>query len=305
MSHDHNRLRAATSGDTPPSESKRLGYALLLTLSVCGAEIAGGLLSGSLALLSDAGHMFVDSAALLMSYAAIKLSARPSDSRFTYGLRRVEILAALLNGATLLLMCGFIIYEAALRFLHPREPEVGIMLAFAIVGIGANLASALLLRHAWSLNARSAFLHVLGDLFSSGAVVAGGVIMLCVSVPWLDPALSIAISVVVLTSALKLTREAVGVLLEATPRHINTDEIRSEFLGFPFINDVHDLHVWTIASGLCALSCHVVIEDSAPASEEILQSLTSALRGRHGIEHATIQLESRSYNSREGSCFSC
>lgn len=303
MAHTH-RHEHTTTGRI--DERRRLVWALLFTSVILVVEVIGGLVSGSLALISDAGHMLVDSLALLLSYVAMRLAARPATDRFTYGLRRVEILAAFINGVTLLVVCGFIAYEGVQRLMHPVRIDTPLMLAVASVGIAANIASALLLRGARTLNARSAFLHVLGDLFSSAGIVVAGLAMLLWDLPWLDPALSIAIAVVVLVSAYRLTREATGILLEAAPEGADAGAIRASLLAFPWVADVHDLHLWTIASNLPALSCHVIVRNGdAPAGDAALAALAAALREEFGIAHATIQIETQEYNGGDNPCVNC
>ncbi len=287
-------------------ERRRLGYAIVFTLVILVVEVVGGFLSGSLALLSDAGHMFVDGLSLILSYIALRIGERPGTDRFTYGFRRVEILAALLNGVTLLFVCAWIAWEGVGRLLHPAPIDTSLMLGVALVGITANVFSAVMLRHAHSLNARSAFLHVLGDLFSSVGIVIAALCMLLWDVPWLDPALSIAIAVVVLMSAYRLTREAVGVLMEAAPDGIDAGELRDRLERVQWVQGVHDLHVWTITSGLPALSCHVVVREGAGvAHADALRELTTLLDEEFGIAHVTLQIEPDGYTTRTSGCTSC
>jgi cobalt-zinc-cadmium efflux system protein len=300
--HAHDLGPTARGGD----ERRRLAWALAFTTTILLVEIAGGLVSGSLALLSDAGHMLVDSLSLLLSYVALRLADRPATARYTFGLRRVEILAAFLNGLTLLVVCAFIAYEGVQRLLHPVKVDTIVMLGVALVGIAANIASAVLLRHSHSLNARSAFLHVVGDLMSSAGIVVAGCVMLLWDAPWLDPALSIAIAVVVLVSAYRLTREAAGILLEAAPKDADTSAIRARLTAYPWVADVHDLHLWTITSGLHSMSCHVIVRtDEAPGADEALALLADLLRKEFGIGHSTIQFESTNYNGTHDPCFHC
>ncbi len=300
-SHDHLHV-VASRGD----ERRRLGFAIVFTLTILVVEVVGGIMSGSLALLSDAGHMLVDALSLALSYVALRIGERPTTDRFTYGFRRIEILAALLNGVTLLLVCAWIAYEGVERLLHPAPIDTTLMLGVALVGITANIVSAVLLRHAHSLNARSAFLHVLGDLASSVGIVVAALCMMVWDVPWLDPALSIAIAVVVLVSAYRLTREAVGVLMEAAPDGIDAGGIRARLEAVPWVESVHDLHVWTITSGLPALSCHVVAREGAGiAHADALRELTLLVDAKFGIAHVTFQIEPDGYTARKSGCTSC
>jgi cobalt-zinc-cadmium efflux system protein len=299
--HDHDR------SDLPPVEERsRLVWAIIITSVIFVAELVGGYFSGSLALISDASHMFVDNVSLAFSLIAMVVAARPVTDTHTYGFKRVEILAALVNGVLLLLVCASIAYEGVQRLIHPHPVQGGLMLGIACIGIVANVVSAVLLRHARSLNVRSAFLHVLGDLFSSIGVVIGAVAILVWNLVWLDAALSIVISVVVLASAYRLSREAVGVLMEAAPGDVDATEIRARLKEFPSVLDVHDLHVWTITSGLPALSCHVVLaEHGTTEHDTILQELASLIAREFGIAHTTIQIETAGYPGVDNACVSC
>jgi len=273
-------------------ELRRLKWALAVTAAIMVAEIAGGLYSGSLALISDAGHMFVDSISLGLSYLAVTIAQRNAGENYTFGLHRIEIIAALVNGATLLIVCAYIVYEGIQRFLSPIHIDVPAMLAVSFIGITANIFSAVILKHAHTLNVRSAFLHVLGDLFSSAGILIAGFAMLFWNVPWLDPALSIVIAAVILISAYRLTSEALSILMEAAPSDIPVETIRSSLMRFPFISDVHDLHIWTITTGRTALVCHIVLKKEAPEnSEALLTEITSFIREEFSITHVTIQFE--------------
>jgi len=286
------------------SERANLRLAILFTTTILIAEVVGGLLSNSLALLSDAGHMLIDSVSLVLSFIALGMAGKPVTEKYTYGLRRIEILAALLNGVTLLIVCAYIIYEGFERLNHPRTIDVPVMMAIAAVGIIANIVSAILLRASRSLNVRSAFLHVIGDLFSSIGVVIAGMCMLIWDVPWLDPALSITIALVVLFSAYRFIKEAVGVLMEAVPENVDLERIRKKLLESESIIDVHDLHVWTITSGLPALSCHITVVDCTEHDRQ-LAAITTLLREEFDLSHSTIQIETVQFNGGDNICESC
>lgn len=307
MFHRHPHAHPPATGmEGRAAERIRLKWAMFFTGAILLAELGGGFASGSLALISDAGHMFVDSISLVLSFIALGIAQRPVTDKYTYGFRRLEILVALLNGMTLLLVCAAICYEGVQRLLVPSPVDVPLMMIIAAIGLAANLGSAMLLKGSSSLNVRSAFLHVLGDLFSSMGILAAGIAMLLLDVPWLDPALSIAIAVVVLVSAYRLTREAVGVLMEAAPEGIDTGKIKGSLMDLPYIEDVHDLHVWTITSGLLALSCHVVIGNGhRNRSDEVITQLSSLLRDRFRIEHSTIQIESADFRRLDERCNGC
>ena len=282
--------RAAAGRD---GERRRLWWVLGLTGLFMVAETAGGLLSGSLALLADAGHMFTDVAALALSLGAMSLARRPPSPGKTYGYVRLEILAALVNGAALLVIAGFITWEAWERLGEPVAVDAGILLGVAGAGLLVNVAGAWLLHgHAdSSLNVRGAYLHVLGDLLGSiGALLAGGIILLTGWYP-ADPLISVVIALLILVSAWRLVREATDVLLEAAPAHVDVDELRKELAAVPGLQDVHDLHVWTLTSGFVALSGHGVIDDPARHAG-VLADIQERVR-RFGIGHITFQLEQR------------
>ena len=257
------------------------------------AEVVGGLLSNSLALLADAGHMFTDVAALALSLVAMRLAQRPPSVRKTYGYVRLEILAALVNGATLLVIAGFIVWEAVERLRVPTEIDGPIMLAVASAGLLVNIVGALLLHaHAGeSLNMRGAYLHVLGDLLGSVGAIAAGLVILLTGWTPADAIISVLIALLILISAWRLVREATDVLLEAAPSHIDVEEVLEELSTIPGLHDIHDVHVWTLTSGFVALSGHGVIDDPAdhmPCLDQIRERLRKV-----GIEHVTFQLEPR------------
>jgi cobalt-zinc-cadmium efflux system protein len=288
---------------TRADERRRLGWAIAVTTAILVVEVIGGLISGSLALLSDAGHMAVDSLALIMSFIAMRVSLQGTSEKFTFGKQRIEILVALINGVTLLIVCAFIVYEGIQRFYQPVEIDITMMLIVASIGITANIISAGLLKHAHSLNVRSAFLHVLGDLFSSIGIVVGGIAMLFWDLPWLDPALSIVIAGIILISAYRLIRESLSVLMEAAPSDIQVKDIRSSLLTLDDIEDVHDLHVWTITTGQVALSCHIVVNiPCLQNTDAALSRFSEHIREEFGIDHLTIQIESADYDENEVPC---
>jgi cobalt-zinc-cadmium efflux system protein len=283
--HDHSHDR--------PSERRNLSLTLAATSLILIAEIVGGWLAQSLALLSDAGHMFSDVVAQGLSLAAMIMAARPADARRTYGWHRLEILAALLNGLTLFALSGGILWSGWIRLRAPVEVHTGLMLIVAGVGLAANIFGAWLLHGAKSLNARSAYLHLLMDLLSSVAVLIAGAVMHFVKgVYWLDPLLSMLIGVFILYSAYRLIREAVDVLLETVPRGIDLGGVSSAIDHVSGVIAVHDLHIWTITSGLYALSAHIVVAVAAER-DQLIQRVNDVLRREFAIEHTTLQLESQ------------
>lgn len=275
-----------------PRVRTRMLATLGLTTVIMIAEALGGYLSGSLALLADAGHMLTDVLALLVAFTALSLSQKPADDRRTYGYRRLEILAALANGIALVVVSGSIFYEALQRWFTPREVDVGLMAAVAVIGLVTNLVGLWLLGGAReNLNVRGAFLHILGDTLSSaGVVVAAGLIALT---GWtrFDAVLSFLIALVIVFTSVSLLREVVDVLLEAAPRNIDTDQVRRSIAAVAGVAEVHDLHIWSIASGMPALSAHVVVADPKQDQHAVREAIQMRLRGEYEIEHATLQIE--------------
>ncbi len=273
---------------------RHLLIALFVTSAIMVAEVIGGLLSNSLALLSDAGHMLMDILALLLSFFALRFATRAATERQTFGFYRLEILAALINGTVLLGLSVFIFYEAYQRFIEPREIKGLLMLGVAAIGLGANIVSALVLRAGSheSLNVKGAFLHVLGDLLSSVGVIIGGAIILLTGWERVDAILSFVIGGIILIGAYKLVMESVHILLESTPKDVGLNEVIRGVKAIDGVRDLHHVHLWTITSGIYALSAHVLIEDQMTSlSSQILEDINTFLRDRFHIDHTTIQFE--------------
>lgn len=267
---------------------------LLLTSVIMLAEAFGGWMSGSLSLLADAGHMLTDFLALLVAFTAMALSQRAADGRRTYGYRRLEILAALGNGVALVVVSGSIFYEAAQRWMSPRNVDVKLMAVIAVIGLGANLLGLWLLHtHQENLNVRGAFLHILGDTLSSVGVIVAAVVIAVTGWTRVDALLSLLIAVIIVVTSLSLLREVVDVLLEAAPRNIDTNKVHESIMAVAGVAEVHDLHVWTIASGLPALSAHVVVADASNDCHTIRAAIQDCLRDNYAIDHATLQMERR------------
>jgi cobalt-zinc-cadmium efflux system protein len=297
--HDHgHRHAAAVHGGATAQSARRLGLSLLVTAGIMVAEALGGILSGSLALLSDAGHMLTDVAALALALLAVRFASRPADEKRTFGFRRAEVLAAQANVAALVFLTAWIAWEAIDRLRHPgARIDLGVMAGVAAVGLAANLVVLRWLHADHSLNARSAFLHVLGDAVSSVVVLAGAAAMwLEPGWTFVDPVLSLGISLLILWGALRLFLEIADILMEAVPRHLAIDEVCGAMGGVPGVLAVHDLHVWTISSGHHALSAHVVVDEvDLGRNDAILDDVKGRLRERFGIDHTTIQIESAGY----------
>lgn len=295
--HDHRREGGSAAGGGRTGARRRLRLTLVLTAGVCIAELVTGLATGSLALVSDAGHMLSDVGALLISYFAVLVAQRPADPRKSYGYHRAEILGALGNAVALLVLTAFIAYEAAHRLLEPRPVDAGPMVLVALLGLAANGAALFVLRPASrNLNIRAAFLHVVGDTVSSLGVVLCGLAMLAGAPTFLDALVSLFIAVMIVVSALQVLREAVDVLLEATPAHIDAAAVAEACAAVDGVREVHDLHVWSITSGMPALSAHAIVDPSRlPESQRILDDLKHVLLERFGIDHTTIQIEPEGY----------
>ncbi|MFL5352569.1 cation diffusion facilitator family transporter [Archangium sp.] len=277
-------------------DRSRLLFALALTGTIAVAEAVGGYITNSLALMSDAGHMLTDISALGLSLLALWFSGKPADLKKTYGYYRMEILSALLNGVLLLGITVVIVVEAWERFRAPAEVRLGPMAVVATIGLLANLAALAFLHRTHSMNVRGAFLHVLGDALSSVGVLVGAGVMYFTGWYTIDPLISLLISVVIVVGAVKLVRDAVDVLLEAVPSHVDMAAVKELLVKVQGVRDVHDLHVWTIASGMYALSAHLVVADPMVCNnDDILSAVKHELFDRFGIDHTTIQIESETY----------
>ncbi len=299
---DHHQ-GSMSHGHVGPLETNRkaLRVAIFVTASVMILEVVGGFLSNSLALLSDAGHMLTDLLALLLSLVALRLSTRPPSSTKTYGFYRTEILAALVNGTTLVLVSAYILYQAYQRLVVPQAVEVRTMLGVAALGLIANGVAAMAMAKASSenLNIRGAYLHVLGDAMSSLGVIVGGVVILLTAWYWVDPIISVLICLVILRGAVTLVKDSANILLEAVPKGLALGEVVRTLRGIQGVKDLHDVHIWTIGSGFFAMSAHVLVDDVLTSrAGDILREINRRLREDHGIVHTTIQFECR--NCEEG-----
>ena len=283
--HSHNHTHGMAK--------KTLRLAFFLTIIILIAELVGGFFANSLALLSDAGHVVTDVFALGLAWFAVIQADRPANARKTFGYHRVGILAALVNAVTLIIIAIAITWEAIQRFQHPEPVQPLVMFLSAGIGIAVNLYIGFgLQKEGHSLNVRAASLHVFGDVVASIGVIVAGVIILLTGWTTADPLLSVAIAVLIAVGAWNILKETTDILLEAVPRDISLTDLVDDMKSVEGVKDVHDLHVWSIASGMYALSCHVLINDLPPSgSSPILQSLTAMLNDMHHIGHATIQFE--------------
>ena len=273
---------------------KKFKIALVITFFVFLVEVVGGIWSGSLALLSDAAHVMSDVLSLLISWFAIYLSTRPATSSRTFGYHRAEVFAAFVNGISLIVISGWIFYEAYQRYMTPEEIQVGGMFVVACFGLAANLFILWKL-HGEShgnLNVRSAVLHVIGDTLSSVAVVIGGILIYWTGWYPIDAILSFLIGGIILFGAVNITKEAVHILFENSPRNMDAHTVANYLCGLPPVKDVHDMHIWSLCSNYSALSAHVVIdENNVIPPDIILQQINKELQGRFNINHTTLQLE--------------
>ena len=290
--HEHDDDRGLLQ--VPAGGKKDILIALSITLLMMVAEVIGGLLSNSLALLSDAGHMLTDNLALLLSFFAMTFASLPATERKTYGFYRLEILAAFVNGIVLVLISIYIMYQAYLRMVHPQPVQGMLMLIIAVIGLVANIVGALVLfKHSHnSLNIRGAYLHIVGDALSSVGVVIGGVIIIYTGWYLIDPILSCLISLVIIYGAWSLVKESVNILLESAPAHINIDAIAAEIAKIEGVREAYHIHLWTITSGVYALSAHVLIDDRLVSnSRELSDQIRTLLSEKFKVIHSTIQLE--------------
>jgi cobalt-zinc-cadmium efflux system protein len=301
MGHDHSHSHGITATGR---HRKRLVAVLAITLAVVLVQIVGAAVSGSLALLADAGHMLSDAAGVSIALLAAWIAARPASDLRTYGLQRAEVLAALANALVLIVISVVIFTEAIRRLGSAPEVHTDVMLFAAVLGAVANLVSLLILRGAQkeSLNVRGAYLEVLGDLLGSFAVIVAAVIIIVTGFQAADTIASIVIAVMILPRAWHLLRDVVDVLLEATPKGVDVQMIRQHILAVDGVESVHDIHIWTITSGVPVFSAHVVVADAAlgaRGADRILDKLVSCLGSHFDTEHCTFQLEPATHAEHE------
>ncbi|MET7640056.1 cation diffusion facilitator family transporter [Streptomyces sp. NPDC005438] len=302
--HQHGHGAHSSPETVSAAYRVRLRTALCITVSVLVLQIVGGLLADSLALLADAGHMATDALGLGMALMAIHFANRPAGERRTYGFARAEILAALANCVLLLGVGGYILFEAIERFLHPARTQGELAMLFAAVGLVANLVSlSLLLRgQKESLNVRGAFLEVLADTLGSLAVLVSALIIMLTGWQAADPLASLLIGLMIVPRTVRLAREALDVLLESAPRDVDLAQVRSHILAVDGVEGLHDLHVWTITSGMPVLSAHVVVTRRSleeAGYEKVLHELQECLGEHFAVEHCTFQLEPRGHAEHE------
>jgi cobalt-zinc-cadmium efflux system protein len=303
--HDHGHAHGApTSGTAAAAYRGRLRVALSITLTVMVVEIVGGLMADSLALVADAAHMATDAVGLGMALLAIHFANRPPSDNRTFGYARAEILAALANCLLLLGVGGYVLYEAIHRFVTPTDTEGGLTIVFGLIGLVANTISLTLLLRGQkdSLNVRGAFLEVVADALGSVAVIISAVVIMSTGWQAADPIASILIGVMIVPRTWKLLHETLDVLLEAAPKNVDMAELRAHIVALPGVEDIHDLHAWTITSGMPVLSAHVVVSSdvlNAIGHEKMLHELQGCLGDHFDVEHCTFQLEPSGHAEHE------
>ncbi|QDP41748.1 cation diffusion facilitator family transporter [Radiobacillus deserti] len=295
MGHDHSHGHDHTHG----ANKKALLISFIFIAGFMIVEVIGGFLTNSLALLSDAGHMFSDAVALGVGLIAFIIGEKAADYSKTYGYKRFEILAALFNGITLTLIALYIFYEAYHRFTEPPEVASVGMLIIAIIGLLVNVVVAWILMRGdteENLNVRAAFLHVLGDMLGSVGAIIAAILIMAFGWGWADPLASVIVALLVLISGWRVTKDSLHVLMEGTPKNVNLDDIVATLNGVPGLSSIHDLHVWSITSGQNALSCHAVVTEniSLIESQAMLRDIEHLLQHK-GIGHITIQLENEEH----------
>lgn len=291
MSHNHNH-GTGSRFESLLENKKRLTLVLGITLAFTVVEVIGGILSNSLALLSDAGHMIMDSAAISLSLFAVHLSMRPPSEKNSFSLVRIEIIAAFINGITLVGLALYIFYEAIQRIEEPPEIKAGMMLAVAIAGMLANVAGAYILWGAShdNMNVKGAYLHILGDLAGSFGAVIGGVAILLTGWTMIDPIISILIALLIIRSSVTLLKDSLHVLMEGAPSHIDSAGIVNKINSIDGVQAVHDFHVWSLTTGVILLTAHVGVHERGNAIP-ILEKITLMLEKDYGLHHVTIQVE--------------
>lgn len=301
MGAGHSHAAATPSGTAAGQHKSRLAGALALTTTFVAVEVIGGLWTGSLALLADAAHMLTDAGGLALALIAIRFAERPATPQKTYGYVRMEVLSALTNAVVLLLLTIYIFYEAYQRFLSPPEILGGPMLVVAVVGLAVNLISMKLLSagSSESLNVKGAYFEVVSDMLGSlGVIVAAAIVMLT---GWTlaDPIIGAGIGLFIIPRTWILLRQAIHILMEGTPPEVDIALLERKLLDIPGVTIVHDLHVWTITSGIDAMSCHLVVPDMGQA-RTTLANAQEAMKTGFGLTHATIQIEDQSLREAEG-----
>ncbi|WP_066295190.1 cation diffusion facilitator family transporter [Bacillus sp. FJAT-29937] len=304
--HGHGHAHGHNHSHGNIENKKALFIAFLLIASFMVIEVIGGIMTNSLALLSDAGHMLSDAVALGLSLFAIKLGEKKASESKTFGYKRFEIIAAALNGITLILISLYIFYEAYHRFFNPPEVQSVGMLIVSSIGLVVNILAAWILMRGdkeENLNVRSAFLHVIGDMLGSVGAIIAALLMMFFGWGIADPIASSIVAGLIIVSGWRVTKESLHILMEGSPAHIEIEKVKAALHKIPFVNEVHDIHIWSITSGMPLLSCHIVIEDTG-VHDVVLHHAQSILHDDFGIDHSTIQVEKGEFGcpNHHGSC---
>lgn len=273
---------------------RKLWLVFVISVSVFVMELVGGILSNSLALIADSLHVMLDFSAIGISLIAFRIAKRSPSAKLSFGFHRAEIVAALINGITLILASGFIFYESYRRFLEPQSIQVSTLLGFAVAGFAANLVMALLLKKESksNLNIKGSYSHVIGDMLSSSGVIVGGIIMSFANYPIVDPIVSVGIGILIIRSGFILCRECLHIFMEGAPKEIKIQAVSNELTKFEEIYEIHDLHVWTLTSNVFAMSVHVKIkQEFIPQTNNLLRKINETMKEKFGINHCTIQIE--------------
>jgi len=292
--HHHGHSHNHDHTGEPTTNAVRLGWTIVLNLVITAAEVIGGIISGSLALLSDAGHNLSDVVALILAYFGAKGATLKPTKRSTYGFKRLEVVTALINALSLVAISLYIVWEAFQRYQDPVTIDGAIMLPVAVIGLLGNIFSVMILHRDRNntINNRAAFLHMLYDAISSVAVIGGGIVIIFTEWYVLDLILSVLIAMLILWSGLDVLKEAVGIFMESAPRGIDVDDVSDTIAEVEGVTEVHHIHIWSISSSQIALSCHIAIsEDDYREFPEIIRKIHEVLKLKHGITHATIQPE--------------
>ena len=294
MGHHHGHHHGHDHAHGHSANKKALFLSFLLITAFMVIEVIGGLLTNSLALLADAGHMLSDAAALGLSFFALKLGERKASQAKTFGYKRFEIIAAALNGLTLILISLYIFYEAFHRFTNPPEVQSKGMLIISIMGLLVNIVAAWILMSGEkedNLNVRSAFLHVLGDMLGSVGAIVAALLMIFFGWGMADPIASVIVAILIIISGWRVLKDSFHILMEGAPAQIQLEEVKDSLENITNVKEVHDLHIWSITSGMPMLSCHISISEKA-AHDAVLREAQKILHDHFGIEHSTIQVES-------------
>lgn len=284
LNHSHGRLMI----------EKKLGTVFAISMAIFVIELTGGILGNSLALISDSFHIMTDFLAIGLTFIAFRVAQRSHSPTLSFGFHRIEIFAALANGITLVGITGWILYEAYLRFFHPGKMDIPTVLSFAAVGLVSNIVMAQLLKKEskTNLNIKGCYVHVLGDLLSTGAVIGGAVLMIFIPNPLVDILISIGISILILRSGISMCKECFHIFMEGTPHEIKLEEVSRELQKFDEITEVHDLHIWTLTSNIIAMSVHIKVKQQyMNDANSILKKINNMMKENFGINHCTIQIE--------------